>query len=264
MTLEVLICTIDRRIQNVPDILQAQRPDVSYLVAWQHTSPDDGRTLPPALQERHDVRVIHVQGGGLARNRNAALEAAQGNLLLIADDDVTYFDNSFDEIVQAFRTQDADIICFQALGQEGRLLKTYSAVAFDYANQPRGTYFTSFEIAMRRSPRLPRFDERFGLGAPYLGAGEEEVFLLQAHHAGLRVRYLPMTIVRTKSQTTGSRYPHEPVLWRTKGAVLCLKHGRLGATLRSLKDALTRRGLHNRLRVFHEMQQGIGYIENDD
>lgn len=260
MILEVLICTIDNRIARLPAILQPPRPDVAYLIAWQHTTTP--QAPPRALTSRPDVRIINVEGCGLSANRNAALRAAHGKLLLIADDDVVYTPTAFDTIQQAFNSHKADIICFQALNQDNQPLKPYSPNPFDYAHRPRGTYFTSFEIALRANPHLPQFDTRFGIAAPYLAAAEEEIFLHQAHRQGLKIIYLPQPILTTNSHTTGTHYPQEPALWRTKGAALTIMHGPLGARLRSLKDALLRPRLTHRLSVFREMLRGINYIQS--
>ena len=64
-------------------------PGVDFLVLVQE--PDADPRLGPALDRlaaRPDVTVLRLATTGLARSRNAALDAARGELLLIADDDV--------------------------------------------------------------------------------------------------------------------------------------------------------------------------------
>lgn len=243
-------------------VLKPKRSDVKYVVSWQQqgASKIEEKALPESLTRRKDVKIVVSKERGLAKNRNTALKFATGDILLLADDDVEYEEGAFDLIKTCFDSSDSDILCFQAADREGNLLHNYSPYPFTYDKKPRGTYFSSIEIAMRRLPTLPRFDERFGIGSPLLGAGEEEVFLFEAHKAGLKISYLPLQIVRTNPDTTGTHYLSSPALWRTKGAVLYVMHGVLGAALRSAKDAFTRRGLRDRMAVLNEMFKGIRYI----
>ena len=236
MTLEVAVCTINGSLAHVPDILLPEREDVTYLVAWQCTDASFASLATDSRLLRKDVRLVKTDSTGLARNRNVALEHATGDILLIADDDVRYEDIYFDRIIRTFQDYPSlDIACFQACSYDGKSLRDYASHTFAYADQPRGTYFISFEIALRRSAGIPSFDERFGLGAPFLGAGEEEVFLWQAHRHGLNIQ-------------------------RAKGAVLCLMHGPVGAWLRCLKYVLYTSPFPRRFSALREMTRGIKYI----
>ena len=117
---------------------------------------------------------------------------------------------------------------------------------------------------LRRCASLPRFDERFGLGAEHLGCGEEELFLEQASRGGCRIVYTPQVIVTTRAATTGDRFWSDPKVRRAKGAVLCYMHGSLGATLRCLKFAAVQGNapLSLRVRAFWDMAWGISYYKS--
>ena len=261
MTLEVAVCTINGSLAHVPDILLPEREDVTYLVAWQCTDVSFASLATDSRLLRKDVRLVKTDSTGLARNRNVALEHATGDILLIADDDVRYEDIYFDRIIRTFQDYPSlDIACFQACSYDGKSLRDYASHTFAYADQPRGTYFISFEIALRRSAGIPSFDERFGLGAPFLGAGEEEVFLWQAHRHGLNIQYFPTVVVRTDPQTTGDRMSNDAGVQRAKGAVLCLMHGPVGAWLRCLKYVLYTSPFPHRFSALREMTRGIKYI----
>ena len=85
MILELLICTINEGVRRVPNILLPQIANVRYLVSWQQTGTVS-IDLPEELI-RSDVRVITLEGRGLAANHNNALKNAQGDILLLSDDD---------------------------------------------------------------------------------------------------------------------------------------------------------------------------------
>ena len=40
MTLQLLICTIDRGIDQVAQLLLPTATDISYVVSWQHSTTD--------------------------------------------------------------------------------------------------------------------------------------------------------------------------------------------------------------------------------
>ena len=262
-TLELLICTINEGIQRVPSMLLPVREDVKYLVSWQQTGTVRVE-LPAALTERGDVKVFQLEGRGLAANRNNALRNATGDILLLADDDATYRTEYFDRVLHNFDKYPlADFICFRAVDREGQLLKEYPAEPYRYAERPKSTYISSIEIAFRRKPSLPFFDERFGLGSKYLACGEEEVFLHTAYKQGLKIIFVPETIVETDPNTTGKRFLTFAATRRAKGAVLCYLYGAASASLRATKYVMAYPGLTlaQRMHFLRDMAAGIRFIQ---
>lgn len=261
MTLEIAICTLNEGLLHVLDILLPERDDVCYLVAWQCTDVSFDNLADDPRLIRDDVRIVRTESKGLARNRNVAFENARADILLIADDDVRYENVCFDHVIRTFQNNPSlDIACFQACTYEGKPIRNYASHPFQYADQPRGTYFISFEIAVRRASSLPSFDERFGLGAPFLGAGEEEVFLWEAHRRGLNIQYFPLVVVRTDPQTTGMRMATDASVQRAKGAVLCLMYGPFSAWLRCFKFVYFCSHFPHPHSALREMTRGIKYI----
>lgn len=260
--LEILICTIDGGIARVPQILLSRRADVCYLVSWQYTS----ETCPPVpaqLTERADVRVIPVAGKGLSANRNHAFGQAKGDILLLADDDVRYADGWFDRVTEAFgRHPEADVICFQAFDEAGKPMRAYPEQPYRYEQRPYGSYVCSWEIALRNRPDVPRFDERFGLGAPFLACGEEEVWVETVARKGGIVLYEPIPIVSTNRYTTGMKFLESPAVQRSKGAVLYYMYGFVGALLRCAKHSLTIPGTRQKFVALRNMWDGIRYIQH--
>ena len=102
MKLDVLICTYNERVVHVPDVLLPYRPDVSYIVSMQYADKKYFQYIPGELKNRRDVKLIFLEGKGLSRNRNHCLDAATGDIALIADDDCRYKDEYFDRIVETF------------------------------------------------------------------------------------------------------------------------------------------------------------------
>ena len=269
-TIQFLICTIDNRIQKAEQVLMTPIEGVSYLISWQQSKEwlqkTDSSTkkesirIANSLKERKDVYIIPFEGKGLSKNRNHALTHATGDLLIISDDDCKYTEDSVKTIRNAFaKYPETTLMQFQGTDLEGKLIHSYTNYTYLYDNRPYGTYFSSWELVVKRVPNLPKFDERFGIGA-YLGCGEEEVFVHQIAAKGLIVRYVPKVIVRTQAKTTGTLFTTEAKVRRAKGGVSYLIHGYLGALLRCIKYALKLKS--NRLKSFLDMYDGIKYLRN--
>lgn len=258
--LSILICTINDRIADVPDMLLTPRDEVAYIVAFQYTDNMFLSMVPDTLRERPDVEIIPHPSTGLSHNRNTALSACRTALALVADDDTRYTHEQIDTIIRCFRDHpEVDIACFQAVYEDGTALKPYPHHSFDYRHTPRGYYYSSIELAMRTDIQLPQFDPRFGLGAGYLSCGEEDVFLYHSHCAGLTIRYFPHVTATTRTgETTGDRFSTDTRVRRSKGAVLLVIHGLLGGFVRIVKAALMQP--HNRWQAFRDMMDGYHYI----
>ena len=258
LTIQFLISTLGERIAQAAKVLLPPVEGVSYVVVWQRNGIGSD-ALPAELKEREDVSIVEDNGKGLARSRNIALENATADLLVITDDDNRYDTAAIELIRNAFEKHPtAGLIQFQALSMEGKPLRNYPAFPYAYETRPRGTYFCSVELVMRRKANLPRFDERFGLGAE-LGCGEEEVFVHEAVKRGVKMIYVPQPLVRTDGATTGGRFLTDANVQKAKGAVLCILHGKVGAWLRLCSQVMQLHGIawEKRKEIAHNMCLGI-------
>lgn len=258
LTIQFLISTLGERIAQAAKVLLPPMEGVSYVVVWQRNGIGSD-ALPAELKEREDVSIVEDNGKGLARSRNIALENATADLLVITDDDNRYDTAAIELIRNAFEKHPtAGLIQFQALTMEGKPLRNYPAFPYTYETRPRGTYFCSVELVMRRKANLPRFDERFGLGAE-LGCGEEEVFVHEAVKRGVKMIYVPQPLVRTDGATTGGRFLTDAKVQKAKGAVLCILHGKVGAWLRLCSQVMQLHGItwQKRKEIAHNMCLGI-------
>lgn len=226
MILDILICTIDEGIAKVPNVLMPPRDDVRYVVSVQWTREDVKDVIPQILREREDVKLTFIEGKGLSRNRNNAIENASGDILLIADDDNRYTDELIGNIFEAYEVHpEADVIHFQALNLDGEPLHPYPA-----------DFVSSVEISFRRYVEV-RFDERFGLGSPRLCAGEESVWMKDAKDAGYAIMYVAKPVVMTPANTTGGMFARNKKMQMSKGATFKHMYGVGEAVWRSVKEA---------------------------
>ena len=248
MTLDILICTIDKGIEKVPGMLMPPMDGVKYVVSMQWTDERWKERVPKMLEEREDVKLTFLEGKGLSKNRNHAIECATGDVVVIADDDNRYTAEFVQTIFEAYKEHpEADVIHFQALCMEGTYLHPYPA-----------DYVSSVEMTFRREVKV-RFDERFGLGSEKLCAGEEQVWMKDARVAGDQILYVPKPIVMTPAGTTGRQFLRNKKLQMSKGATFKYVYGTSNAIWRTMKEArwwMVHRGT-NPLPILYNMLKGM-------
>ena len=204
-SLTIAISTRGARALVLDPAAWPREPGVDILVLVQEAEADP--VLAPALAAlaaRPDVTVARLDSTGLSRSRNAALDVARGEILLIADDDVRHPPGVSAGIRRFFAANSTlDLLVGCSLDPDGRPRKRPlpSRTRLTRLNAARAS---SHEIAVRlarvRATGV-RFDEGFGLGAGTEATlGEEYVFLADCLAAGLRGVHDPMPV---------SVHPHE-------------------------------------------------------
>lgn len=174
----------------------------------------------PADVGEGPVRMFSFRESGVARSRNRVLAQTRAEVLLFADDDLTYLDGLAARLQRAMaHDSGAAVITFPVLALEtGLPTRRFPRKA------GRHTPFSitgvgTPEIAVRPA-RLSgvRFDEGFGLGAPH-PQGDEPIFLRDVQRAGLRISYWPEALCQHSVVSSGRR-PWTTAMVQTKRAVL--------------------------------------------
>jgi glycosyltransferase involved in cell wall biosynthesis len=267
MLVNILVSTIDAGINQVDQILLDPRSDIKYIISHQVTD-DRFRPVPEALK-RADILVGQIEGRGLSRNRNNAFKLADGDIGILADDDVRYCDAFIDNVLAAYAAdRELGAACFKIATPEGQpLYKEYTAFSY-LLNEESHHYLSSLEITVRlkalKEKKL-RFDERFGLGSKLNSFGEEAVFIHDCIKAGLKVKYLPEYIVEHEATSTIKAIDRYATSNNTfKGAYDARRYGWLAfpaafyGTLRFWAD-IAREG-KNPVQYLNERLKGALYI----
>ena len=204
MHVNILVSTIDAGIRQVEKILLEPRPDLKYIISHQVTE-NIYRPIPDALK-RNDIAISQIKGRGLSRNRNNALTLADGDIGILADDDVIYRNEYIDAVIAAYRADpDLGAACFKIATPAGEPeYKDYCTESY-LLNEKNHHYLSTLEITLNLkiiSENNIRFDERFGMGSELNIFGEEAVFIFDCIKKGLKVRFLPEYIVEHKATST--------------------------------------------------------------
>lgn len=264
MTIEVLICSFNKGIVKIDEILMPQRDDVSYIVSYQYTDERYLDLIPQALTDRSDVHIYKYKGQGLSNNRNQALNHATGDIVMYADDDTRLADDAFDTILATFaKHPDVDVALFQISSYIGRMLKEYPEKETPL-HYPLPYHVSTIEMAFRREKvqGKVRFDERFGLGTKFLTSGEEEIWLYDAVRAGLSLHFFPFKIAETSMMLQQSLLYVDAGVQRSLGAQTYYIHGCM-AWIRCLRFALrsTLKGYCHFIPMTRHLLEGIKYIK---
>jgi Glycosyl transferase family 2 len=205
--LTVAVSTRGARALGLDPAAWPAEPGVDYLVLVQEADADPG--IGPALDRlaaRPDVTVLRLASTGLSRSRNAALDAAGGEILLVADDDVTHPPGATAGIRGFFAgNPGAALFVGRSLDPDGRPRKRpLPRRRLGRLNVARAS---SHEIALRLAPVRAagvRFDEGFGVGAGTAASlGEEYVFLADCLAAGLEGVHDPLPVSVHPAESSG-------------------------------------------------------------
>jgi glycosyltransferase involved in cell wall biosynthesis len=162
--------------------------------------------------EFDSIRVINSFETGVAKSRNLALQNALGKIVIFTDDDVEYFENTREIIIDAYNNNAApDAILFQAQKNSTQLLKPY-------ANKPQDPITTlsilncgTIEITLKTEnidSSIFKFDERFGNNS-FFELGDEPLFLMNLKRNNKRIIFINKTIVQHEGVTTVLRNSKE-------------------------------------------------------
>ena len=183
MQLQVLVATMGQKDFSLAEKMNLRQ---NVLIANQC----DQWRLEECRREFGSMQMLSSDTKGVGLNRNLALQLAKADILLFADDDVTYYDGTLQGVIDAFRDlPDADVIFFAMdYTQNGEIIdrRRHKTKRLHTWNSLR---YGAARMAIRREAveknRLA-FSPLFGGGCRY-SSGEDTLFILDAIRSGLRV-----------------------------------------------------------------------------
>lgn len=160
---------------------------------------------------QHKARILSIKQRGLSQSRNLAIDYAEGDILLLADDDEVFEDSYPETISKAYeRDTKADVILFDVKSNRSERHLSDKEMTLGYIDAMRAS---SHQISFRRlsiKRKGLRFDVTMGAGTG-MGGGEENKFLFDCLRKKLRVEYFPKLIafVEHSSSTWFKGYTKE-------------------------------------------------------
>ncbi len=268
MTVDILICSLNKGIVKVTDVLLPQTEGVRYVVSFQYTDERYLDLIPEELLHRKDVAFYQYRGEGLSANRNLALDKAKADLVIFADDDARFTPASIALARETFMNNpNLDVAFFKASTYTGKKLKDYPEEERDVKGIPTDYSISAIEMVCRRSrvQSVVRFDERFGLGTKFLTCGEEDIWLTDALRLNLNMKYFPSKLVETSTMLKKSLVYIDAGVQRSRGAFEYYIHGNY-AWVVCLKFALksATKGLCHFVPMMRHLSEGIIYMRKTE
>lgn len=211
-------------LERISLLPHASYPGVEYLIGWQNF---DMRRVPPAISERSDFRIIFEKSSGLCNNRNALLREADGDIAVIADDDLAYEISHFEVLFKGI--EDNPSCHFLTFRYHSDIVpKTYPAESFPLNRPPKGYFVTSMELVfnLKRiksdfgSLKDVLFHPAFGVNGSLFCCGEEDIMVERLLRKGYKGKFIPQEICTNTDSTTSDRISHTRIFVETRGAVL--------------------------------------------
>ncbi len=189
MKVEVLVATMHQEDHSLIEKMNIQ----SDCVVINQGDKEDNEDFEA---NGNRVKFISNKERGLSRSRNVALEYASGDICIIADDDVLYYDDYASKVIEAYKKlPHADIIIFDVpktsnLG-ESKFGKKTMKLSFIQSMRINSVRIT-FRLASIKAKKL-KFNNIFGAGSIY-SHGEENIFIKECIKKGLQIYYYPERI----------------------------------------------------------------------
>lgn len=237
MTIDVMISTLNDRIYNIKNIILEPNPDINYIICHQIT---EDKIYKISFENRSDIKYIQLSNKGLSLSRNTCIENSSADILLIADDDITYEKDFLETIKSSFlRYSDADVLCFKT-----KIVNTdlpFKAYPFEVLkiDNVRNYAPASIEIAIKRDSlyKIGKFNTLFGVGS-FFPVGEETILIAEAIKNNCNILFIPEYIVSHPEDSTGTnRFKNENIIVAI-GAYYTHLYGKEIAYLLSIRNAI--------------------------
>lgn len=208
MTSPLLTIAIATMADRIPRLLKTDLPAIDGAI-WHLFVQGEPSVIACEAERfaRPDITVTHSEGCGVARNRNAALAAAQTEFLLFWDDDLSADPSAITRLIQRFQSlPDTDFLCARLSDESGKPRKRYSDDGTRARWHNCGKVGTP-ELAVRPSRMRAKniwFDTAFGAGSPAF-LGDEYIFLCDALRAGLRGVHVDLILASHPTESSGNR-----------------------------------------------------------
>ncbi|MEM9678787.1 MAG: glycosyltransferase family A protein [Bacteroidota bacterium] len=201
LTLEILIATMYQTDLSFLDRMFSKNDHFSNYNLLIVNQTDEDKLLESPYP---NVRVINSYKRGSPESRNLAINNAQHDICLMADDDIVYEFGFAEKIITAYEnTPEADLISFEAINEFNEPYANYFPKGLHSKKSLRTIY--TWVISFRRSVFIDHniyFNHYFGVGSEFHGE-TEIIFLRKAFDKGVNMHHMNETIVMHNDESSG-------------------------------------------------------------
>lgn len=225
MKIQLLIAAVE---QNTEMMLQRMKIETDAIVVNQC----DTNAIKSFKHNDNSIVEIKLSSRGVGINRNTAIMNSEADILLFADQDITYLENYGERIKQEFENHpEADMILFNVNVGEKR--KTYENMTWKRVRWYNCGRYGAVSFAIRRIKLLESrvmFSQLFGGGAKY-AAGEDSLFLKDLMDRGVKVYASPIYIGTEEEGESSWFRGYDEKFFHDRGVLYHQLYGRLARLL---------------------------------
>ncbi len=179
------------------------------------------------IANRLDVSYIKSNAKGLTKSRNAILSLCKTEYLLISDDDVKYYDDFIDTILNNINI-DSDLTTFKIMSDD-RDFKKYKnkKCKVSYLETAKISSIEMVFNVKKVTNKKISFDESFGLGSKY-PCGEEMIIACDILKKGGAICFIPEYIAYHPKISTGELVFSDVNMMEAKRKMFDRAYGNLG------------------------------------
>lgn len=148
------------------------------------------------IENNNKISYLSNNEKGVGLNRNMGLMRASGDIILFADDDLTYFDDYVETVLNSYRKiKNADLIIFNI---KSDVTKRYIIKKIKRVTKFNFMRYGAVRISCKRESIIKNnifFPLNFG-GGTKIGSGEDSIFLKECLDKKLKIYAVPSTILR--------------------------------------------------------------------
>jgi glycosyltransferase involved in cell wall biosynthesis len=155
-------------------------------------------------QNRFRFAVLKEETRGKSSAVNCGIRSAQGEILILVDDDVVLHPKWLVKHIECYRTTDFDAVqgrILPGVDPEGRpadpsRLREYNIPIVDHGDEVkeiRGLLATNISFKREVFEKIGFYDPRLGVGAS--GFGEDTEYSIRIRKAGFKIGYAPHAVV---------------------------------------------------------------------
>lgn len=219
MGIEVLLSTMNIKNEDqYTELLKKMNIKTDSITINQCTNEDINELFSIPTGKN---RIFSYREKGLSKSRNRAIQNANSDFCIIADDDLVYNDDYESLILDSYKKYcDADVIAFYVESvNKDRPTSTQKEKRIGYLSSMK---IASFQITFRRQSIIDNnivFNENFGAGSGKYKSGEENIFLFDCLKKKLKIYYIPIEIAKVHHEDSTWFGEKDELYFKTKGAV---------------------------------------------
>lgn len=176
------------------------RWQVDVTVVDNASTDDTAAVIRDAKFANRSVEYLYEPLKGKSNALNTAFRRAQGEIILLTDDDVSVAEDWVEQMIAAFEKDQADAVVGKVVLAENLsrpwltpLQKWWLAAPEDQTDELPGLIGANMGFLRKVLGRVPAFDPEIGAGTAFFG--EEALFGKQLVEAGFKIKYAPNAVV---------------------------------------------------------------------